>query len=139
VIRSRDRVEALKQLLDAAGLKHPCDLDLMLFFDRHPDALMTSEQLASFVGYELSQIARSLDLLVQRQLLQRSQTLTHFSRLYRFRADHAGEVREILTAAVTIEERRQMRQILRQRQAPSTMTSPLTDSTGSASQEGSHA
>lgn len=137
--RSASRAETLEQLLDAAGLKHPCDLDLLLFFDRHPDALMTSEQLASYVGYELSQIARSLDLLVQRQVLLRSQTLTHFSRLYRFRADHAGEVLEILKAATTVEERYQMRRILRQRQVPPTTTSPLSDGAGPAKQEDSHA
>jgi DNA-binding MarR family transcriptional regulator len=139
LIRSGGRAETLEQLLDAAGLKHPCDLDLLLFFDRHPDALMTSEQLASYVGYELSQIARSLDLLVQRQVLRRSQTLTHFSRLYRFRADHAGEVLEILKAATTVEERYQMRRILRQRQMPPTTTSPLPDDAGSEKQENSHA
>jgi hypothetical protein len=32
-------VESLEQLLNIARIKTPCDLDLLLFFVRHPHAL----------------------------------------------------------------------------------------------------
>lgn len=39
-------------LLDGVPtLRRACDLDLLLFFARRPVSLLTSEQLAAFVGY----------------------------------------------------------------------------------------
>jgi DNA-binding MarR family transcriptional regulator len=106
-------MESLDPLLTIARIKTPCDLDLLLFFARHPRALMTSEQLASFVGYDLPQIAKSLDLLVQRKLLRRSQNPTHAARLYSFRTDFGGpRFHELLKAASTVEGRRQIRRLL---------------------------
>ncbi|MGH8137830.1 MAG: hypothetical protein ACREVV_06495 [Steroidobacteraceae bacterium] len=58
-------------LLRSAGIQHPCDLDLLLFFQRHPHSLLTSERLAAYVGYDLDQVARSLDLLTDAGLLTR--------------------------------------------------------------------
>ena len=110
-------MENLEQLLNIARIKTVCDLDLLLFFARHPDALMTSEQLAAMIGYELPQIAKSLDLLVQRKLLRRTQNPTHAARMYRFRADYGGpRFREFLKEATTLEGRRQIRRLLSERQ-----------------------
>jgi hypothetical protein len=65
---------------------------------------MTSEHLAAMVGHSLPQIAKSLDLLVQRKLLRRTQTPTHAARLYRFGSDSIGpRFREILDVARTVE------------------------------------
>lgn len=128
-------MESLERLLDAAGLTHPCDLDLMLFLDRHRDALMTSEQLAAFLGYDLAQLAKSLDVLGERQLLLRSQEPTHFARLYRFRAEHADErLQEILEVASTLEGRRHLRRLLRQNHAAPRGT-PLPRSPSPPSQQ----
>jgi hypothetical protein len=112
-----ESMESLGQLLNLARIKTPCDLDLLLFFARHPDALMTSERLASFVGYDLPQIARSLDLLVQRKLLRRLQNPTHAARLYRFRANYGPPwFVELLKVAATVEGRRRIRHLLSARQ-----------------------
>jgi DNA-binding MarR family transcriptional regulator len=128
-------VESLERLLEAAGLTHPCDLDLMLFLDRHPDALMTTEHLAAFLGYDLAQLAKSLDFLGERQLLLRSQKPAHFARLYRFRAEHADErLQEILEVASTLEGRRHLRQILKQNHAGPKST-PLPRSPSPPSQQ----
>ena len=59
-------------MLDAIGLRDACDLDLLLFFTRHPSVVLSSEQLAAYVGYDLPQVARSLDLLVGAGLVRRS-------------------------------------------------------------------
>jgi hypothetical protein len=59
------------QLVEAAGLRDACDLDLLLFFSRHPRVVLSSEQLATYVGYELPQVARALDRLLGAGLLKR--------------------------------------------------------------------
>jgi hypothetical protein len=118
-------MESFEQLLNIARIKTACDLDLLLFFARHPDALMTSEQLAALVGYDLAQIAKSLDLLVQRKLLRRTQNPTHAARLYRFRADYGGpRFKELLAAATTVEGRRRIRSLLSERQRRSKRPNP---------------
>ncbi len=46
------------------GIRHACDIDLLLFFYRHPRAMLTSEQLVAYLGYGRERIAKSLDALV---------------------------------------------------------------------------
>ena len=76
-------------LLDRIGvLTQACDLDLLLFFSRHPRTLATAEDLAGFVGYDVQQITRSLDILIGGGLLQRSANRTHSARMYSL--DRAG-------------------------------------------------
>jgi hypothetical protein len=57
--------QAANSLLEQAGIfRNACDLDLFLFFVGHSQSLLTSESLAAFVGYELKQIAESLEMLL---------------------------------------------------------------------------
>ena len=53
------------------GVTNACDLDLLLFFHRHPRAVLTSERVALYVGHELSRVAKSLDSLITNGLLTR--------------------------------------------------------------------
>src|SRR5207253_10643812 len=70
-------------LLDRIGcLSRPCDLDLLLFFYRHPRAFLISERLAQYVGYDLPQVAQSPDTLITAGLLRRSPNATHPAPLY---------------------------------------------------------
>jgi hypothetical protein len=64
------------------GAEASADLDLLLFFARHPRALRTSEDLAAYVGYDLRQIARSLDILIDAKIVKRLQNPTHSARMY---------------------------------------------------------
>ena len=74
------------RLLDRIGrIAHPCDLDLLMFFARHPRTLVTSEQLATWLGYELRQIAPSLEVLLESGWLTRSQSPAHAARNVRAR------------------------------------------------------
>lgn len=65
-------------------LRHPCDLDLLIFFVKHPSTLIASEVLAAFMGYELRQVALSLDVLIDAGLVTRSQPRTQVARMYIF-------------------------------------------------------
>ena len=77
--------EDARRVLDRLRvLRHRSDLDLLIFFARHPRTLLTSEQLAAFLGYELTQIAASLEVLLEAQLLTRAQNRNHAARLYVF-------------------------------------------------------
>lgn len=76
-------MEDIDELLDRIGvLTHPCHLDLLVFFARHPRSLVTSEQLAAWLGYDLAQVAESLEVLLGGNLLTRTQNRTHAARLY---------------------------------------------------------
>jgi hypothetical protein len=65
-------------------IQDACDLDLLRFFASHPRCLITSEDLAAYVGYDIQQIARSLDTLIAAGVLSRSQNRTHAARMYVF-------------------------------------------------------
>ena len=98
-----------EHLLGSIGvLRHPCDLDLLLFFYRHPRAILTSERLAAYVGYDLNQLARSLDLLADAGLLERSQNPTHAARLYVLKTPATGWLRSVLDIASTREGREKL-------------------------------
>ena len=87
-------------------LRHPCDLALLLFFYRHPRALLPSDQLASFVGYDLKQVAQSLDLLTEAGLLEQPQRPPPAARLYVLNTPESGWLAALLELASTREGRR---------------------------------
>jgi hypothetical protein len=98
-----------EHLLSSIGvLREPCDLDLLLFFHRHPRAILTSDRLAAYVGYELNQLARSLDRLVDAGLLERSQNPTHAARLYLLKTPETGWLATVLDIASTPEGREEL-------------------------------
>lgn len=72
-------------LLERIGvLRHPCDLDLLVFLSRHPRSLLASEQLSAFIGHGGKRIATSLDALVGAGFLTRTSNPAHAARLYVF-------------------------------------------------------
>jgi len=98
-----------QHLLASIGvLRHPCDLDLLLFFHRHPHALLTSDRLAAYVGYDLNQITRSLDLLTDAGLLKRSQNPTHAARMYVLQTPRTGWLTSLIDIATTLDGRRSL-------------------------------
>ena len=109
--------EEARRLLDRIRvLKHACDLDLLVFFARHPRSLLASESLASFLGYDLKDIAASLDVLLGAGLLKRAQTPAHAARLYVFALDgaHVGPDGGWLPALLEMASTRQGRLALRE-------------------------
>jgi hypothetical protein len=50
-------------------LEHPCDLDLIVFFFRHPRALLTLHDVAARVGYHEDQVRAGVDTLERAGLL----------------------------------------------------------------------
>jgi hypothetical protein len=126
--------EEARRLLERAGvLRHPCDLDLLLFFARHPRALISSEQLAAWLGYELKQIADSLDVLLNAGVLTRMQNPTHAARMYVFASGGpaGGWLPPLLAFASTREGRLAMVDVL-SRRTPKETDSPTSGHAGNA-------
>ncbi len=117
------REEARRLLARIPVLKHACDLDLLVFFARHPRSLLASESIASFLGYGIKDIALSLDVLLGAGLLKRAQSPAHAARLYVF-APSGGQVGPdggwlppLLEMASTRQGRLALREALRRRSA----------------------
>ena len=123
-------IEEARKLLERARiLREPADFDLLVFFARHPRTLLASESLAALLGYELKDIARSLEALLECGLLKRTQTSAHAARLYVFAADAPHEwLPPLLKMAATRAGRLALRQILanRPREKPVSRPSPNT-------------
>ena len=78
-------------LLDRiAVLSRPCDLDLLVFFARHPRAILSSETIAAFLGYDTKDIAESLEALLTAGIVNRTLTSAHAARLYVLAPDGPG-------------------------------------------------
>jgi hypothetical protein len=124
-------IEEARTLLDRASvLREAADFDLLVFFARHPRTLLASESLAALLGYELNDIARSLEALLQCGLLKRRQTSAHAARLYVFAADAPHEwLPPLLKMAATRAGRLALRQLLanRPREKPVSRPSPNTE------------
>jgi hypothetical protein len=106
------------RLVEAAGLRDACDLDLLLFFSRHPRVVLSSEQLATYVGYELPQVARALDLLLGAGLLKRTLNQGGPGRMYVLEVDHAEEWLEPLRhVCATPDGRNALKVLLKKRKS----------------------
>lgn len=97
------RAEEIKRLLAQTPVVHnACDLDLLLFLHRHPRALLTSEQVAEFVGYSSKLIGAAIEAFIGDGLLERtSQHGTHAARMFLLQVDgqSQGGIRALLQLA----------------------------------------
>lgn len=116
-------------------IRHACDLDLLLFFVKHPHTLMASEQLATFMGHDVKQLAESLDGLIDAGLVTRSQTIGRVVRMYVLAEGgiHAGWLPALVALASTRPGRLALIRVLRTRSSthpphPS-LVRPTPDST----------
>jgi DNA-binding MarR family transcriptional regulator len=118
----RMKPKRIGDLPDRIGcLGHPCDLDLLLFFYRHPKAYLQSERLAEYVGYDLPQVERSLETLMTAGLLRQSPDSTGPARLYvltRSGSPLGGWLSSLLQIAATREGRLAVIHALKQRRSP---------------------
>ena len=110
-------IEEARRLLEGAHiLREPADFDLLVFFARHPRTLLASESLGALLGYELKDIARSLEALLESGLLKRTQTSAHAARLYVFAPDAPHEwLPPLLKMAATRTGRVALRKLLADR------------------------
>jgi hypothetical protein len=114
-----------KQLIQTSGLRDACELDLLLFFSRHPRVVLSSEQLAVYVGYELAQVARALDMLLGSGLLKRTLNQGASGRMYVLEVDHAEEwLAPLRRVCATPEGRNALKELLKQGRPPNGHAGP---------------
>jgi len=83
-----DQDHDARRLLDHIDvLRQPSDLDLLIFFARHPRSLLASEQSEAFLGYGVKEIAASPDLLLGAALITRTPHPSLAARFYVFSVD----------------------------------------------------
>lgn len=107
----------LAGLVERAGVRRACDLDLMVFFGRHPLSLLSSESLATFLGYDINQVAQSLDDMLAAGVIRRRQTTAHAARLYELLVGGPASewLGELLARAATRPGRMQLLDEIRRR------------------------
>jgi len=112
-----DLDEDARRLVERVDVvRRPSDLDLLIFFARHPRTLLASEQLAAFLGYGANEIDASLDTLVGARLITRTATPLLAARLYELPVDHptrGGWLPALLQLASTREGRLALLRALR--------------------------
>lgn len=101
-------------LAGAPPIRNGCDLDLLVFLHRHPHILLTNEQIADFVGYDMKQVAQSLEGFIEARLLERTQNPMHAARMYRLELNSpkGGGFKTLLEVASTREGRREILEAL---------------------------
>lgn len=104
----------LRAILDRIqGIRLACDLDLLLFFYRHPRALLTSDLVVAYLGYGPEQVAKSLERLIEAGLVTRSQSPSHAAQLYTLElGGDSGPLSSLLRIASTREGRLDVKQLL---------------------------
>jgi hypothetical protein len=108
-------IQILRSMLDRIrAIRHACDLDLLLFFYRHPCALLTSEQIVACLGYERERIVNSIEGLIEAGLLTRSQNPSRSTRLYvlELRGPSGGLLSSFWEIAATREGRQDVMRLL---------------------------
>ncbi len=111
------RRKNLQELLASVSLiANPCELDLLTFLHRHPQTLLTNEQLAAFVGYDMKQIAKSIDSFINAGLLARTQNPMHAARMYLLvlEGTQGGNLKRLLELASTRQGRHEIIKFLEQ-------------------------
>lgn len=108
------------------GIRHVCDLDLLLFFYRHPRALLTGEQLVAHLGQDRERVAKSLEGLIDAGLVTRSQNPSHPARLYVLEMDAVpdGGLASFLNIAATRQGRLEVMRLLSA--GPAALLSPAS-------------
>ncbi|HEY6346684.1 MAG TPA: hypothetical protein VIY49_34780 [Bryobacteraceae bacterium] len=81
-INARTQKEIQRLLAQSPLIAGACELDLLVFFYRHPRSLLTNEQLAVLVGYDTKEIAQAIESFIEGGLLERTQNAMHAARLY---------------------------------------------------------
>ena len=100
------------------AVRDACDLDVLVFFTRHPRVVLSTEHLAAYVGYDLAHVTRSLDALLGAGLLRRTLHQDGPGRMNLLEVDRTGEWLEPLRRACeTPDGRNILKTLLKERHA----------------------
>ena len=104
-----DPAEIRRLLAHTTLIRNSCDLDLLIFLHRHPRTLLTSEQIAAFVGRDMKVVAEALETFIASGFVERLHNPTNAARMYLL-VVHGGPEGEGLNRLLELACTRQGRQ-----------------------------
>jgi hypothetical protein len=108
------------QLVEAAGIRTACEFDVLVFFSRHPRVVLSDEQLATYVGHEIHEVARALQRLLSASLLKLVRNPSAATGMYLLAVERVeqwlGPMRQL---CATPDGRHALRTSLKARRSPS--------------------
>ncbi|HTI06468.1 MAG TPA: hypothetical protein VL549_14255 [Gemmatimonadales bacterium] len=109
-------VQRLHELLERIdSVQDQTDVDLLLFFFRHPNALLTVEFLAAAVGHDQGRVEESLKGLIEAGLIERVKGRTVAAHSFLFRPAAQESVGALLQIASSRPGRLALLDVLQQR------------------------
>ena len=110
--------DSVHELLDRINaLRDPTDLDLLLFFFRHPHVLLTVERVAALVGRDGQRVTVALNGLIDAGLIERITERGLASHIYALRRPVKDALLSLLTIASSRAGRLAVLQALSNRKA----------------------
>jgi len=105
--------EARAVLSHITVLRHHCDLDLLMFFSRHPQVFISREQIARLLGHQLDDTNRSLEGLLAAGVLKRTEGQASPAQMFVLSAAaHEGPIAAVVALASSREGRAALRRVL---------------------------
>jgi DNA-binding MarR family transcriptional regulator len=100
--------------LKTLGIESLCQWDMLVFLDRHPSILASTEDVALFVGYATAEVVAALDSLESSGLVVRSR-VSQGVRLYQLTAPTDPTRRDALEQLMTFADSHTVRLVLARR------------------------
>src|SRR6266852_2056252 len=100
--------------LKTVGIESLCQWDMLVFLDRHPSILASTEDVARFVGYATAEVVAALDSLESSGIVERSR-VSQGVRLYQLNAPADPTRRDALERLLTIVDSHTVRLLLGRR------------------------
>ncbi len=104
----------LESWLKTFGIESLCQWDMLVFLDRHPSILASTEDVALFVGYATAEVVAALDSLESSGLVVRSR-VSQGVRLYQLTAPADPTRRDALEQLMTFADGHTVRLLLARR------------------------
>ena len=100
--------------LKTLGIESLYQWNVLVFLDRHPSILVSTDHIAHFVGYATAEVVAALDSLESSGLVERSR-VSQGVRLYQLTAPADPTRRDALERLMTLADSRTVRGLLAQR------------------------
>jgi len=100
--------------LKTLGIESLCQWDMLVFLDRHPSILVSTDHLALFVGYATAEVVAALGSLESSGLVERSR-VSQGVRLYQLTAPVDPARRDALERLMTLVDSHTVRLLLARR------------------------
>jgi len=103
--------------LKTLGIETLCQWDVLVFLDRHPSSLVSTQDVAHFLGYATADVVAALDSVESSGLVERSRVSQEEVRLYQLTAPADPTRRDALERLMTLADSRTVRLLLARKTA----------------------